>query len=202
MGKAWVPAQDSIRGKVLKVLKAAGNTGVLVGDLMRETELKKMSTLHSSIHGLRACGHRVDYAALRYTYRGDGASLSQNPRNGKMVPVCLRQYLKRKGIRSAKRVKVLPKPTVVLADAQEKREDMRSLSARVAAGNDIFIINQGTLQKALKELPADVRPSLLVMSKKVQDFNSVIRLYEDARRRYDEARRRTGDLISKVAKSS
>jgi hypothetical protein len=170
-----------------------------------EVRAKDTTSVQAAIHDLREIGYRVDYADGRYYYRGEGMSMTKHPGNGKVKPVCLKQYIarqKRSGFPVPRSKQVVVGPhmrgrkligSYVRVPQSPVRVDPKSVAARVAAGKDIFIINQGSLHHALKSLPQHVRPALLGMSKKVQEYNRVARLYA-------EAQRRTNDLLSKVMK--
>lgn len=195
MGKVVEPEAGSLRGRLLQTLRMAGDTGGLVKDLAVETKAPNTTAVQTAIHDLRGFGHRVDYADGRYFYRGEGVSMSKHPGSNKLTPVCLRRYMARakQAVRAAAHIKqVVVKPhkrgrTMVRkyerapqATVMSARPDPRSVQARVSAGKDIFIINQGSLHNALKSLPPHVHPTLRGMSEKVQKFNKMVRLYSEA----------------------
>jgi hypothetical protein len=154
------------------MLRHEGVKGKSLGDIMSDGAFQKKVTVHAAIHELRGHGHKIDYDGRRYFLHGRGVSFTSTKPGYKASPVCLHPY-----VRSNKSP---VKKVVVHQGVRPVVRPPQALTSRVAAAKDVFIVNPGVLSKVLKVVPTSCRDGILDLTKKVSQYNKVVRLYVKA----------------------
>jgi len=163
MGRIKEPSGGAIRGKVLNALRLAGRYGCTAGKVQKDHAIRKINAVHSAVHGLRKMGYRIDFDGRRYSLKGEGLSFTQMRRGCKPMPVAVT----RRTVACTKVVPIQPRAP-------------QALSRRIAVGKDVFLVNPGVLQRALKVLPESARTGILEVTRKARQYNKAVRLFASA----------------------
>ena len=153
------PLAESIRGKVLKILREAGEQGVTLEEFASKTNLS-IHAMPRSVFDLRNAGYRIDrdVVTARYIFKGKGRSCTRKT-DGSLV--------------------LVGAPPLI----RSHKENVKPTSVPVPSlpiNEDLIVIVPELFQKALDVLPEDTRRGLMDISRKVQAYNKVVKFFFEA----------------------
>jgi len=173
-----VPGSDTHCGRVLNILRAAGNSGVALKGILSKARVvsdkKGIVRVQSAIHGLRERGWRIDLDNGRYIFKGEGASFTRFSPGKEFVPVAT-------GARS-KRLKGQAKTTSrnVQAPVQHNTSvptPSPTPAVQQPTENTLFTVNHQVVARAMATMPAQHRDGLRAFAKKAESYNAAFALY-------------------------
>jgi len=161
------PAEDSLRGRLLKRLSEAGGTGATGSELAvsaGDQTGKNLGLVQTTVYGLRQLGIRIDFDSERYILKGRGDSYTRYSKDGKWTPVSRRKRAKRSSGKKVSLVQQTQRP-------RRPADTTKPVAKQVGAG--IFVIRKGEFKKALDLLPHKQREGLIKLGRRVEAYNEV-----------------------------